>query len=318
VRVCVIGAGGAIGKRLVPLLVADGHEVIATTRNLDKLKRLRALGAEPVVLDLLDRQATIDALARARPEAVVHEATALAAASFTNMRKFDREFDATNRLRTVGTDNLLAAARAAGASRFVAQSYTSWPYARKGAPIKSEEDRLDSDPPKAMRRTLAAIEHLERAVLAAEAIEGIVLRYGSLYGAGTSLTISEGGIHIEAIRKRRFPIVGDGGGIWSFVHVNDAASATALALERGKRGIYNIVDDEPAPIAEWLPSLAAAVGAKPPRRVPAWLGRLIAGEAALAIMTQSRGASNAKAKQELGWEPDYASWRRGFPAGLAN
>lgn len=316
-RVCVVGAGGAIGKRLVPLLVANGHEVIGTTRRPENVEGVRALGAEAVVLDLLDRQATIDAVVRARPDAVVHEATALSGASFTNMRRFDHEFETTNRLRTVGSDNLLAAARAAGASRFVAQSYTSWPYAREGARIKSEEDPLDPDPPRAMRRSVAAIEHLEQAVQAAEGIEGIVLRYGSLYGPGTSLATGEGGVHVEAIRRRRFPIVGEGSGIWSFVHVDDAASATVLAIERGKRGIYNIVDDEPAPVAEWLPALAEAVGGKPPRRVPAWLGRLVGGEAALAIMTESRGASNAKAKRELDWNPDYASWRRGFRDGLA-
>lgn len=315
-RICVVGAGGAIGRRLVPLLVANGHEVIATTYSAQNVERVRGLGAETFPLDLFDRHATMGVVAAAKPEVIVHEATALSGASFSNMRRFDREFETTNRLRTVGTDNLLAAARAAGANRIVAQSYTSWPYAREGARIKNEEDALDPDPPQAMRQTIAAISYLEQAALAAKDIEGIVLRYGTLYGAGTSLTTGAGGIQVDAIRRRRLPIVGEGSGIWSFVHVADAAHATVLAIERGKPGIYNIVDDEPAPVAEWLPALAEAVGAKRPRRVPAWLGRLVGGEAALAIMTECRGASNAKAKRELGWNPLFDSWRRGFREGL--
>jgi nucleoside-diphosphate-sugar epimerase len=315
-RIFVAGASGVIGKRLVPLLVENGHEVVGTTRSPEKVGSLRAGGAEPAVVDLLDPEAVIAAVHSARPEVVVHEATALAATSLTNMRKFDDEFAPTNRLRSEGTDHLLAAARAAGAHRFVAQSFAGWPYAREGGPVKSEDDPLDPNPPKAMRRTLAAIRHLETVVVGAEGIEGVVLRYGGLYGPGTSLSTGEGDIYVDQIRKRRFPVVG-GGGLWSFVHIDDAVSATLAAIERGTRGIYNIVDDEPAPVSEWLPALAAAVGAKPPRRIPALLGRLLVGEAALAVMTEARGAANAKAKRELGWQPQYASWRQGFREGLA-
>jgi 2-alkyl-3-oxoalkanoate reductase len=316
-RIFVAGASGAIGKRLVPLLVENGHEVVGTTRSTEKVGSLRAGGAEPAVVDLLDPEPVTAALRSARPEVVVHEATALAATSLTNMRKFDDEFALTNRLRIEGTDHLLAAARTVGAHRFVAQSFAGWPYAREGGRAKSEDDQLDPSPPKAMRRTLAAIRHLEAVVVGAEGIEGVVLRYGGLYGPGTSLSTGEGDIYVDQIRKRRFPVVGGGGGLWSFVHIDDAASATLAAIERGTRGIYNIVDDEPAPVSEWLPALAAAVGAKPPRRVPAWLGRLLAGEVALAVMTEARGAANAKAKRELGWQPQYASWRQGFREGLA-
>jgi len=316
-RIFVAGASGAIGKRLVPLLVENGHAVVGTTRSPEKVESLRAGGAEPAVVDLLDPEAVTAAVRSARPEVVVHEATALATTSLTNMRKFDDEFAPTNRLRIEGTDHLLAAARTAGAHRFVAQSFAGWPYAREGGPVKSEDDPLDPNPPKAMRRTLAAIGHLETVVVGAEGIEGVVLRYGGLYGPGTSLSTGEGDIYVDQIRKRRFPVVGGGGGLWSFVHIDDAVSATLAAIERGTRGIYNIVDDEPAPVSEWLPALAMAVGAKPPRRIPARLGRLLAGEAALAVMTEVRGAANAKAKRELGWQPQYASWRQGFREGLA-
>jgi nucleoside-diphosphate-sugar epimerase len=233
------------------------------------------------------------------------------------MRRFDREFRTTNGLRTVGIDNLLDAARAAGSRRLIAQSYTSWPYAREGERIKNEDDRLDPDPPKGMRETLAALGYLESAVLTADAVAGTVLRYGVLYGPGTSLSTGDRGAQVEAVRRRQLPIVGDGGGIWSFVHIDDAVNATVLSIEQDKPGLYNIVDDEPAPVAEWLPALAEAIGAKPPRRLPAWLGRLAGGEAALAIMTESRGASNAKAKRELDWSPHYSSWRRGFREGLS-
>jgi nucleoside-diphosphate-sugar epimerase len=309
------GATGAVGKRLVPLLVANGHEVLGTTRSRDRAENLRALGAEPVVVDVLARDAITAALHTAQPDAVVHQATALAGASFTNMRRFDDEFELTNRLRTDGTDHLLAAARSAGARRFVAQSFTGWPYARGGGPIKIEDDPLDPSPPKAMRRTLAAIRHLEASVVDADGIEGIVLRYGAFYGPGTGVV--EGGPQIEAIRERRFPIVGNGRGIWSFVHIDDVARATLAAIERGRRGIYNIVDDDPAPVSEWLPALAAAVGAPPPRRLPAWVGRLVGGDVALTLMTEARGASNTKAKRELGWSPRFASWRQGFLEGLS-
>jgi nucleoside-diphosphate-sugar epimerase len=299
-RVFVAGATGALGARLVPQLVARGHEVIGTSRSASKDKALRSLGAEPVTLDLLDDAAVGEAVARAEPEAIVHEATALR--GMTDVKHFDRSFAATNRLRTKGTDALLAAGRAAGVGRFVAQSYGGWPYARESGPVKSEEDPLDPAPAPAMRETLAAIRYLEHAVLDAG---GIVLRYGGLYGSPEDA-------QLELVRKRRFPIVGDGGGIWSFVHLDDAAAATVLALEHGKPGIYNVVDDDPAPVREWLPALAAAIGAKPPRRFPRWLARLAAGEAGVVLMTEIRGAANAKAKRELGWTLRHPSWRRGF------
>ena len=299
-RVFVAGASGAVGARLVPQLVERGHEVIATTRSPQKVAGLREQGAEPVVLDLLDAEAVLEAVASARPDAIVHEATALTGQS--NMRDFDGTFAATNRLRTEGTDALLAAARETRVGVFVSQSFAGWPYAREGGPVKTEEEPLDPKPVPAMRETLAAIRHLEQASVAAG---GAVLRYGGLYGDPED-------VQLELVRKRRFPIVGDGGGIWSFVHLEDAAAATVLAVEQSARGIYNVVDDDPAPAREWLPALADAIGAKPPRRVPRWLARLLAGEAGVALMTEIRGASNAKAKRELGWELAYPSWRDGF------
>ena len=299
-RVLVAGASGAIGTRLVPQLVERGHDVIGTSRSAGKADLLGALGAEPVQLDVLDREAVREAVLAARPDAIVHQATALAGLS--DFKHFDRSFALTNRLRTEGTDALLAAAREAGASRFVAQSFAGWPYAREGGPVKTEEDPLDPAPVPAMRETHAAIRHLEQSVVAAG---GLVLRYGGLYG-------SPDDAQLELVRKRRFPLVGDGGGVWSFVHLDDAAAATVLALERGAPGVYNVVDDEPAPVRDWLPALAAAIGAKPPRRVPSWLAKLAAGEAGVAMMTETRGASNEKAKRELGWTLRHPSWRQGF------
>jgi nucleoside-diphosphate-sugar epimerase len=301
-RVFLAGATGAIGARLTSQLIEGGHEVVGTTRSREKAELLRAKGAEPVLLDLLDRTAVRDAIAAARPEAIVHQATALTGLS--DFKHFDRSFAQTNRLRTDGTENLLAAAREAGVRRVVAQSYGGWPYAREGGPVKTEEDPLDPTPVPGMDESLAAIRHLEHAV---GEVDGIVLRYGGFYG-------SPDDAQLELVRKRRFPIVGDGDGIWSFVHLDDAAAATVLALERGEPGVYNIVDDEPAPVREWLPALAAAIGAKPPRRVPRWLARLVAGEPGVALMTDIRGASNAKAKRELGWTLRYPSWRQGFVA----
>lgn len=301
-RVFVAGASGAIGARLIPQLVERGHQVIGTSRSPDKADRPHALGAEPVVLDLLDPRAVREAVAAARPDGIVHQATALAGLS--DFKHFDRSFAQTNRLRTEGTGALLAAARDAGVGRFVAQSFAGWPYAREGGPVKTEEDPLDPTPVPAMRESLAAIRHQEQAVVDAG---GIALRYGGFYGSPDDALL-------ELVRKRRFPIVGDGGGISSFVHLEDAAAATVLALERGEPGIYNVVDDEPAPAREWLPALAATLGAKPPRRVPRWLARLLAGEPGVVVMTESRGASNAKAKRELGWTLRYPSWRQGFAA----
>ena len=311
-RIFVAGATGAVGKRLVPLLRANGHAVVGTTRSPGKVGDLRALGAEPVVLDVLDAEAVGGAVAQARPDVVVHQATALS--DLGNLRNLDEAFAETNRLRTVGTDNLLAAAQVAGAAKLVAQSFAGWPYAKEGSLVKDEDAPLDPSPPASAEQTMAAIRHLEESVVGAEGLEGIVLRYGGFYGPGTSLF--EGGEHVAALRKRAFPIVGSGAGMWSFVHIDDAAAGTLAAIERGRRGLYNIVDDEPVPTSEWLPYLAEVLDAKPPRRVPEWLGRLVAGEQVVSMMTEARGASNAKAKRELGWELGYPTWREGFLRGL--
>ena len=244
---------------------------------------------------------------------IVHELTALS--GDLDLRHFERTFAETNRLRTEATDHLLAAGRAVGVKRFVAQSYAGWPAERTGGPVKTEDDPLDQSPPEAVRSTLEAILYLESAVTGADWTEGVVLRYGGFYGPGTSLA-PDGGEMIEAVRKRKFPVVGNGAGVWSFIHIEDAADATLAAIEHGSRGIYNIVDDEPARVADWLPAAAGALGAPQPRRVPRWLGRMLAGEAVTVMMTEVRGASNAKAKRELGWEPKHPSWREGF-AGVA-
>lgn len=303
-RVFVAGAGGAIGQDLVPMLTAAGHEVTATTRSPGKAELLRGLGATPVVVDGLDASGVLAAVRQARPEAIIHQMTALS--SMRNLRRFDREFAVTNQLRTAGTDNLLAAARAAGTARFIAQSYTGWPNIREGGPVKTEEDPLDPHPPAGMTESLRAIRHVEQTVSGFPG--GVVLRYGNFYGPGASEAM------LEAVRKRQMPVIGGGAGIWPFCHIEDAASATAAALTRAAPGIYNIVDNDPAPVTEWLPFLASCLGAKPPLRVPAWLGRLLAGEAVVTMMTESRGSSNGKAKRELGWSPRYPSWRDGFPA----
>ena len=313
-KVFVAGATGVLGRELVPQLVARGHEVVGMTRSASKQDLVRSLGARPVVADALDPDAVAQAVASAEPEVIVHQLTALSGEF--DMRHIDRFFETTNRLRTEGTDHLLAAGRAVGARRFVAQSYAGWPAARTGGPVKGEDAPFDPDPPETLRGMLDAIRHLEEAVTGAGWLEGVVLRYGGFYGPGTTLSADPAAAHSAAIRKRQFPVVGDGGGIWSFIHVDDAAAATAVAVERGERGIYNVVDDDPAPARDWMPELARALGAKPPRRVPRWLGRLLAGEAATVMMTEVRGASNEKAKRELGWRPRYASWRQGFAQGL--
>jgi nucleoside-diphosphate-sugar epimerase len=313
-RVFVAGATGALGTQLVPQLVASGHEVVGMTRTPSKQQALRAMGARPVVADALDPDAVARAVAEAEPEVIVHQLTALSGP--LDLRHPDRYFAMTNRLRTEGTDHLLAAGRAVGARRFVAQSYAGWPFARTGGPVKDETDPLDPDPPRALRATLDAILHVEEAVTGITWGEGLVLRYGGFYGPGTSLSLEPGAAAVESVRKRQFPVIGVGGGIWSFVHIEDAAAATAAAVERGHAGIYQIVDDEPAPVREWLPALASALGAKPPRRLPRWLGRLVAGKAGTVMMTEVRGASNAKAKRELGWTLRYPSWRLGFAKGL--
>jgi nucleoside-diphosphate-sugar epimerase len=313
-KVFLAGASGALGKQLVPQLVAAGHEVIGMIRSESKREVVRALGAQPVVVDALDRDAVLRVVGETRPEAILHELTAIP--SNLQPKHFERDFAQTNRLRSEGTDNLLAAARAAGARRLIAQSFTGWPYARSGGPVKAEDDPLDPNPPAQFRRTLEVIRHLEDSVGGAGDVEGLVLRYGGFYGPGTSIGVNPDGSVIETIRKRGFPVVGGGTGVWSFVQIADAAAATVAALERGAPGIYNVVDDDPAPVSEWLPALAEAVGAKPPRKVPRWLGRLVAGEAAVAMMTEQRGASNAKAKRQLGWQLRHPSWRSGFREGL--
>jgi nucleoside-diphosphate-sugar epimerase len=332
-RIFLAGATGALGMRLLPRLVAGGHHVIATTRTPGKLEALRAAGAQPVILDALDEQAVRAAVLAARPEVVVHQMTALA--DMGSLRHFDREFAQTNRLRTEATAHLLAAARTAGTRRFVAQSYSGWPNARDGGRVKTEQDPLDPHPPKTMAKTMAAIRWLEAAVAGSRAsaiatttataavatatatadLEGIVLRYGSFYGPGTSIA-SDGDI-VKLVRRRQMPIIGGGAGVWSFIHIDDAAEATRLAIEGQAVGIFNIVDDEPAEVSTWLPELARAVGAPPPRHLPAWLGRLVGGEAIVSVMTRVRGSANTRAKRELGWQPAYASWRDGFRHGLS-
>jgi nucleoside-diphosphate-sugar epimerase len=318
-KVFVAGATGVLGRTLVPQLVARGHEVIGMTRSGSKQDGLRALGARPVVADALDPDAVAQAVASAEPEVIVHQLTALSGKmSIRDARRPDRSLAVTmtNRLRTEGTDHLLAAGRAVGARRFVAQSIAAFRFAGTGGPVQTEADPLDPNLPAPMRTGLAAILHLERAVTTIEWGEGLVLRYGSFYGPGTGFSLAPDAVMAAPIRKRRFPLVGGGGGVWSFVHVDDAAAATAVAVERGQPGIYNVVDDDPAPVREWMPELARTLGAKPPRRVPRWLVRLLAGEAAAVMMTEVRGASNEKAKRELGWRPRYASWRQGFAQGL--
>jgi nucleoside-diphosphate-sugar epimerase len=313
-KIFLAGATGALGRPLIPLLTATGHDVVGMTRSPGKVAGLRALGATPVVADALDPDAVARAVAEAEPDVIVHQLTSLAGAM--DMRHPDRFFAVTNRLRTEGTDHLLAAGRAVGVRRFVAQSYTGWPYARTGGPVKRESDPLDPEPPAALRTSLDAIRYVEKAVTDIDWAEGVVLRYGAFYGPGTSTSADPEASMTRYILKRKFPIIGDGGGIWSHLHIEDAASATAAGVERGAPGLYNIADDEPAPVREWLPALAEALGAKRPMRVPAFVGRLLAGEAAVVLMTESRGASNAKAKQAFGWQPRWPSWRIGFAKGL--
>jgi nucleoside-diphosphate-sugar epimerase len=303
-RVFVTGATGALGRHLVPGLVAAGHEVTATTRTPGKVARLREAGAEPVVLDGLDREAVIAAVRAAEPQVIVHEMTALA--SMRSLRNPDRLFAVTSELRTRGTDNLLAAAAQAGTRRVIAQSNTNMTE-RWGSPVQTEDDPLASQPIPSAARALAAIKHVEQAVPAG-APEGIVLRYGNFYGPDASDVL------LEMLRKRQLPVIGGGAGIWSFIEITDAAAATIAAIDRGAPGVYNIVDSDPAPVAQWLPYLAEVAGAKPPLRLPGWLGRLLAGDFVLAQMTIARGSSNEKARKELGWEPRYASWREGFRA----
>jgi nucleoside-diphosphate-sugar epimerase len=310
-KILVAGATGALGRQLVPRLVAGGHDVTGMTRSDAKRELIRDMGAAALVADALDAEAVARVVAEAEPEVIVHQLTALSGA--LNARSYRKVLAETNRLRIEGTDHLLAAGRAVGVRRFVAQSYcgSGMPFARTGGPVKTEDDPLDPEPAGDMRAGIDAIRYLENAVTRADWTEGIVLRYGGFYGPGTSLT--RGGEHFELIRKRKMPVIGNGAGIWSFIHIEDAADATVIAIARGRRGIYNIVDDDPAPVRAWLPAAAAALDARPPMHVPRWLGRLLAGEAFTVMMTEVRGASNGKAKRELGWRPRHASWREGFP-----
>lgn len=302
-RIFIAGATGAIGQRLIPQLVARGHEVTATTRSAAKSELLRRLGATPVIMAGLDGASVGEAVARAEPDAIIHQMTALAGSA--DLRHFDRWFSATNQLRTRGTQHLLAAARASGVRRFIAQSYTGWTNAREGGPVKTEQDVFDPSPAKAQAQTLAAIRALEDAVMAAP-LAGLLLRYGNFYGPGASDSL------VQMVRQRRMPIVGEGTGVWSWIHLDDAASATVAALEAGLQGIYNVTDDEPARVAEWLPYLAQVIGAKPPLRIPVWAGRLLAGEVATRWMTEGRGSSNGKLRAAAAWRPTWASWRDGF------
>jgi nucleoside-diphosphate-sugar epimerase len=311
-QIFIAGATGVVGSSLVPMLVAGGHHVTGSTRSAGKVERLRAAGAEPAVLDALDRDAVMAAVTAAKPDVVVHQLTALSGPM--NLRRFGRSFATTNRLRTEATDHLLAAARAAGAHRYVVQSYTGWVNERTGGPVKTEDDPLDPQPAAVAREVVAAVRRLEHTVTTANDVEGVVLRYGNFYGPDTSL--GEGGEVLEMIRRRQLPMVGGGTGVWSFVHIGDVGRATVAAIEHGPPGLYNIVDDEPAPVHEWLPYLARVIGAKPPLRLPAWLARPILGEQGILLMTAVRGSSNAKAKRTLDWAPRYASWRQGFRYGL--
>jgi nucleoside-diphosphate-sugar epimerase len=309
-KVFVAGATGAIGQQLVPRLVQAGHEVTGMTRSPAKQQLLRDHGADPVVADALDAEQVAEAVGRAQPDVIVHQLTSIGP---LDLRHFDRAFAMTNRLRREGTDHLLSAGQAVGVRRFVAQSFFA-AYERVGGPVKTEEDSFGAGAAKEMRETVAAIKHVEDAVLAAPWTEGVVLRYGGFYGPGTSL--GPDGEQTQAVRQRKFPVVGDGGGVWSFIHIADAAEATVAAIDHGRRGVYNVVDDEPAKVAEWLPVLARTLGAKEPMHVPRFVGRLLTGEVGVAMMTELRGASNAKAKRELGWQPAHPSWRQGF-AGLS-
>lgn len=310
-KVFVAGGSGAMGRRLVPQLIGAGHEVVALTRSERSADWLRRIGADAAIADALDKKSVVEAITRSEADALIHQLTALIGVK--SYKKFDKEFALTNRLRTEGTDYLLEGARAAGVHRVVAQSYGNWNYARTGSGLKTEADEFDPSPPAHQAKTLEAIRYVEQAVLAAG---GIALRYGNFYGPGTG--IDAGGDIVAQVRKRRLPIIGDGAGVWSFIHMDDAASAAIAALDHGSSGVYNIADDEPAPVSEWLPALAKAVGAKPPRHVPVWLGRLAAGEVGVSMMTQIRGTSNAKAKRELAWAPRYPSYREGFATGLGD
>lgn len=311
-KIFLAGATGAIGKRLLPMLVAAGYQVTGTTRTAAKAGSIRAVGAKPEVVDALNKWQVMEAVQRTKPDVIIHELTAIPES--LNLKRFDESFALTNMLRTDGTDHLLAAARQTGCQRFIAQSYAGWTYARTGSWVKKEDDPLISEPEESARHTFQSILHLESAVLSEPGIEGFVLRYGAFYGPGTSL--GYGGSMLEEIKKRRVPIVGKGAGHWSFLHVDDAASATVAAVAATSPGLYNICDDEPAPVSEWLPFLADVIGARPPRHIPSWLGRMAIGEYGVAMMNEVRGASNEKAKSQMSWRLKWPSWRSGFREGL--
>lgn len=313
-KIFIAGATGVLGIRLTKLLAARGDTVIGLTRSPDKRKMLEQLGASAVVGDALDPQAIGRAISEAEPNVVVHQLTALS--ELSSIRNFEKAFAQNARLRSEGTDILLSASRAAGVEVFVAQSYAGFLFAPSGTRVMAEEDALDPEPPSYMARALSADRHLEEAVTGAEWLRGTVLRYGVFYGPGTTISRQPPGVQSEMIRKRQFPIIGHGRGLTSFVHIDDAARATVAAIDHGQRGIYHVVDDEPAPYAVWLPFLASTLGGRPPFRIPIWLGRMAAGPAAALMMTQSRGASNRKARRELDWAPHFTSWREGFVHGL--
>jgi nucleoside-diphosphate-sugar epimerase len=310
-RVFLAGATGAIGRQLVPLLLGDGHEVIGMTRSPQRAQALRAAGAEPVVADALDREAVVEAVRGARPDAIVHQLTAIPA--LIDPRRIERDFVLTDRLRTEGTHNLLAGAREAGTERVVAQSiaFMYAPGANGALHVESDPQLAAEQAPKSFRRTAGAVAELERSVLGAN---GIVLRYGYFYGPGSSIA-RDGGM-AEALRKRRIPIVGPGTGVWSFIHVGDAARATVAALGHDGPAVFNIVDAQPAPVVEWLPAFAQAVGAPKPLKVPTLLARPFAGSYGIQTMVHVQGADGSKARRELGWQPRYPSWREGFRDGL--
>jgi nucleoside-diphosphate-sugar epimerase len=313
-RIFIAGATGALGSRLLPLLTGEGHEAFGSSRNESGRAAVDARGGTGIVMDPLDAESVRAAVAEAKPDVVVHQLTALSAMS-GNMKKWDRDFAMTNRLRTEATDHLVAAARESGVRRVVAQSYGGhWTNQRTGGPVKTEDDPLTDHVEKEARQSLRALKHLEQAVTTAPNIEGVVLRYGNFYGPGN--TLSRDGEMGEMVRRGKVPVVGGGGGVWSWIHIDDAAAATVAAIERGAPGIYNIVDDDPAPVADWLPYLAEQLGGKKPMRLPGWVARPMIGQFGLALMTTVRGSSNAKAKRELGWAPRYPSWREGFRAGI--
>ena len=313
-KIFVAGSTGVVGKILVPQLIEQDHEVFALVRNSQKSKDVEVVGAKAVIANALDKIELTESIKKTEPEVVIHQLTSLSNVS-GNFKKFDEEFALTNRFRTEVTDTLISAARLVGTRRFIAQSFCGWPFAREGSPIKIEEDSLDSDPPTGFRKTLQAIKHLEKAVKSVTDFEALALRYGIFYGPGTGF--SKDGPIAELLRKHKMPIVGNGNGVWSFIHINDAVSATVNAISQGKPGIYNIVDDEPVPVKSWLPYLAEILESKPPSKIPAWIAKLIIGNAGVSMMTQIRGGSNVKAKRELSWKPVYSSWRQGFKEGLS-